>query len=271
MASLASARPDALTYTDQESGFELAVVPNVKLLLAQPSADPRSPELAGKMVASKERLEVDPDKLRSPSKVLIDKLYPDDVPDGFPVGPHPNFNDNADGVVPQVKKWAADVKYGGGAFYVWQNDGYDSGAKVGPRRKFVCWKSKKPQEGQSGTSCPWKCAFELTTKGWVLKSGCLEHNHELMQTTAEVKAKKAGRDLPKELIELGELLQKAGQSASYMMDVFAAWAHENDVEVDWTYQDVFDRFKPSAESKVFDATKMMEMLEERVRTREFPT
>jgi len=271
MASLASARPDALTYTDQESGFELAVVPNVKLLLAQPSADPESPELAGKIVASNPRLEVEQDKLRSPSKVLIDKRYPVDVPEGFPVGPHPNYNDDADGVVAKLRRWSTDVNCDGGAFYVWENDGYGSGASMGPRKKFVCWKSKKPQEGQSGTSCPWKCAFELTTKGWVLKSGCFEHNHELMQSKAQVKAKKAGRDLPQELITLGELLQKAGQSASYMMDVFAAWAHEKGVEVDWTYQDVFDRFKPSAESKVFDATKMMETLEERVRAREFPT
>ena len=30
--------------------------------------------------------------LRSPSKVLVDNKYPTDVPDGFPVGPHPNWD-----------------------------------------------------------------------------------------------------------------------------------------------------------------------------------
>ena len=62
MASLASARPDALTYTDQESGFELAVVPNVKLLLAQPSAAEAAVALAIVLNFYNSHLTVDVDR-----------------------------------------------------------------------------------------------------------------------------------------------------------------------------------------------------------------
>lgn len=216
--------------------------------------------------------------LRSPSKVLVDNKYPTDVPDGFPVGPHANWDDGVEGVCYNVRRWAGDIGTGGGGFIVQKDSGQKATSKTGERKTLVCQHHKKPSEqlaasgkAKIGSNCKWRVTFELCTSGWVLKHGCFEHSgHELMQTNAELMATAGGREFPEALIPWGEMMTKAGMSASHMMQAFAVWALEhNGGEVTWTYRDVYDRFKPTAESKVLDATNMMTKLEQRVRAREF--
>ena len=216
--------------------------------------------------------------LRSPSKVLVDDKYPTDVPDGLPVGPHPSWDDGPESACYKMRKWATDVGTGGGGFIVQKDSGQKATSKTGERKTLVCQHHKKPSgqlaasgKAKIGSNCKWRVTFELCTSGWVLKHGCFEHSgHELMQTNAELMATAGGREFPDALIPWGEMMTKAGMSASHMMQAFAVWALEhNDGEVTWTYRDVYDRFKPTAESKVLDATNMMTKLEQRVRAREF--
>ena len=115
-----------------------------------------------------------------------------------------------------------------------------------------------------GTSCPWELCYELSTSGWVLWSWKWHHNHPLKVTVAEVMAEKSGRKLPpEEMLKIGEIMAAAGITIAVIRDTLSKWAQRTSVPETWDYQDLHSFFPPSGNAKLFDATNLMKLLQQR--------
>lgn len=113
--------------------------------------------------------------------------------------------------------------------------------------------------------CPWHVDFEETEDGWAFLRGNFDHNHDLMQTSAEVLAHSTGRYFPDECLETGRVLAVSGMKAPQIYDVFVTMCTEKGLPVTFDKRDVYNQFKRlDTDVKSFDATRLIECLRERV-------
>ena len=88
-----------------------------------------------------------------------------------------------------------------------------------------------------------------------------------MQNNSESIAQAALRTIPDELDSLGQMLKRAGFSASKINQVLESEAHQRSLVITWTYQDIYNKFSPSIEEKALDANNFIEFLQQRYRER----
>ena len=88
-----------------------------------------------------------------------------------------------------------------------------------------------------------------------------------MENNSESIAQAALRTIPDELDSLGQMLKRAGFSASKINQVLESEAHQRSLVITWTYQDIYNKFSPSTEEKALDATNFIEFLQQRYRER----
>ena len=84
------------------------------------------------------------------------------------------------------------------------------------------------------------------------------HNHTLADTATAAMVTSAGRAIPGEFNELGELLAASGLSAKHIMQVFVTKAQRDGVEQTFLYQDVYNKFVRSRTT--LDASGFASML-----------
>ena len=88
-----------------------------------------------------------------------------------------------------------------------------------------------------------------------------------MENNSESIAQAALRTISDELDSLGQMLKRAGFSASKINQVLVSEAHQRSLVITWTYQDIYNKFSPSTEEKALDATNFIEFLQQRYRER----
>ena len=112
-------------------------------------------------------------------------------------------------------------------------------------------------------NCPVFIRLEQCIGGWIIAGGMFIHNHELVQNIGSSLAEASLRCIPPDLIELGDKLRRAGFTASKINQVLESECRRQGVEVSWNYQDVYNKFAPSGEERLFDATNFTEYLRKR--------
>ena len=89
------------------------------------------------------------------------------------------------------------------------------------------------------------------------------HNHSLTQTTVESAARSTMRSIPSELAELGKSMVAFGMAPAQVFRFLKARAEKDNVEVLFTYKDVYTACGASTGDRRLDATNLVEMLRQR--------
>jgi len=118
--------------------------------------------------------------------------------------------------------------------------------------------------------CKWQLTLEETTAGWVVYSLTDEHTHELTQSLAESNSYAGMRAIPPDYHDLVRVLAAAGQSAAAIFRVLESKASRDGVPVTFTRQDVYTFSGATTAEKVFDATGLLEKLNERHKVQGLP-
>ena len=152
--------------------------------------------------------------------------------------------------------------------------------------------------GGEGVNCKWKITLEESIEGWVVsKINNLEHTHDLVTTRAESLAHASLRKIPDDLITFGLFLKQAGMGPADILkyvqfevmfsivilycyhclasnvyarsfdlnachSLFNEVAIQSDRAITWNYDDVYNKFKVSAEDRKMDATRFCDWLKE---------
>ena len=197
--------------------------------------------------------------LRSIGKVISrrDIVLPDDIS----IGPWKSAEEGKN----ELNIWSNNLNIGGGRFALnWS--GYNAANRDrGIQKNLRCHRSKKPiVSGELRRSvslrcnCPVFIRLEQCIGGWIIVGGMFIHNHELVQNIGSSLAEASLRCIPPDLIELGDKLRRAGFTASKINQVLESECRRQGVEVSWNYQDVYNKFAPSGEERLFDATNFTE-------------
>jgi len=120
------------------------------------------------------------------------------------------------------------------------------------------------------TPCTWTLTLEECQEGWAIRSYHPHdgeesgHNHSLIHTAVEAKARSSMRDIPRDLVDIGKALIQAGVEPSRVFTFLKQQAERDGAEALFTYQDVYHACGASTGERRLDATNLVEML----RTRE---
>ena len=113
----------------------------------------------------------------------------------------------------------------------------------------------------------------MSTLGWVLISYYGKHTvrgtadktaHELEQSSAAVMAAASGRFFPPEIEMIGEMLSLAGLPPATILDVLNSEASDKQIPITWNYGDVYSTFPANIRKRQFDASGLVQLLEERL-------
>ena len=173
----------------------------------------------------------------------------------IPTGPWPTDEEAKE----DISHWARDRAAGGGGFGVsWGN----SRAAVAGRRSargrlhtLVCHNHLKGK-------CTWSVTLEECHEGWAIRSFHPHdgedsgHNHALIHTAVEARARCSMRDIPAALIEQGKVLVSHGVSNAQVYRVLKGIVEKEGGEALFTVHDVYH----ACGSGRLDATNLTEML-----------
>ena len=177
----------------------------------------------------------------------------------MPLGPWASF----DAAEAELAPWCRDTTLCGGGWGVSRRDLRLPNTQRGTQRVLACHMRSK--------QCPWRLTLEESTAGWVARSLNAEHkNHDLTQSLAESNSYAGMRDIPSQFHDLMLMLAAAGQSPGNICKVVAAAADRAKIPVTWNYHDVYTFVSATAAEKAFDATGLLELLEERQKLHGLP-
>ena len=156
-----------------------------------------------------------PIRYRSPTEIR--NCRKSTLPVDLPYGPW----DSADQAKCSLNTWANDYSTSGGRFALNTQSSYRATTRRGEQKLLVCNRFGKPRtncEVRHSLSlkcdCPCFIRIEHSSNGWIVAEGFFAHNHELVQNNSESIAQAALRTIPDELESLGQMLKRAGFSAS---------------------------------------------------------
>ena len=121
--------------------------------------------------------------------------------------------------------------------------------------------------------CKWQVTYELTNQGWVLSEyrgdergpSNVDHNHPLLQTTAEAMQSASTRDeIDPHLVAIGQANQRAGHSAADIYSVLQREAKEKNLRANFSIDDVRREFLPTRAEIDLDAENLISFLRKRV-------
>lgn len=154
-------------------------------------------------------------KKRAHAEILEKRL--ENLPGGFPSGPWATFDEAFE----EISRCCKNKNTMGGAWSVNKTNKRVATSRCGEKRDIVCalHKSPKPamgdirERGSFATACKWRISLEQSEEGWVIFSlPCLEHNHGLATTDAEAIANPGLREIPEDLVAVGEFMKECFRS-----------------------------------------------------------
>ena len=183
-----------------------------------------------------------------------------------PTGPWPTDEE----AKVEINAWALNRELAGGGFAVtWgsHKPAVTSGSARdrGRLHTLICHNRR----GGDGPPCTWSLTLEECQEGWAIRSYHPHdgeesgHNHPLAQTAVEAKARSSMRDIPRDLVDIGKALIKAGVEPSRVFTFLKQQAEKDGAEALFTYQDVYHACGASTGERRLDATNLVEMLSKR--------
>ena len=202
------------------------------------------------------------------------------VPEGFPRGPIAGDENN---LCIEVNQWTATTSCVLGGGFHCSLGRSRSGVSQGVTRVVRCNKHES-------YDCKWNARFQESDEGWVLMGYTAHmappvdpdtgdavgqpvvtanhHSHELIESQAELLAKKQGRTIPADALEFGRIMALSGfKTAEIDRGMRKFLSNSGGGEATWNYEDVREAFRSTAGEKELDATRLIEELETRKKGR----
>ena len=183
---------------------------------------------------------------------------------GLPTGPWPTDED----AKMEINRWARDRKAAGGGFaVVWgSSKPAVTGTRNarGPLHTLICH-----NHSEAKGKCGWSLTLEQCVEGWAIRSlhphdgAATGHNHELINTAVEARARRSMREIPADLVEVGKAMVQVGVANSDVFRFLKAQAERRAEEPLFTIQDVYHACGASTGARRLDATNLVEYLRER--------
>jgi hypothetical protein len=183
---------------------------------------------------------------------------------GLPTGPWLTDED----AKMEINRWARDRKAAGGGFaVVWgSSKPAVAGARNarGPLHTLICH-----NHSEAKGKCGWSLTLEECVEGWAIRSlhrhvgAATGHNHELINTAVEARARRSMRDIPADLVELGKTMVQAGISNAEIFRLLQDLTERRNEEPLFNAQDVYHACGASTGLRRLDATNLVEYLRER--------
>ena len=89
----------------------------------------------------------------------------------------------------ELNNWALNLHTGGGRFTLIWSSSYQTTSKKGRQKSLSCYRARKSKiigETRKTISqkcnCPYSVRIEECMEGWVINSGCFQHNHGLVES-----------------------------------------------------------------------------------------
>jgi hypothetical protein len=177
----------------------------------------------------------------------------------MPLGPWPSF----DAAEEELAPWCRDTTLCGGGWGVSRRDLRLPNTRRGTQRVLACHMRSK--------QCSWRLTLEESTAGWVVRSlNAVHTNHDLTQSLAESNSYAGMREIPSQFHDLMRMVAAAGLAPAVVFKVLQAAAEKAKIAVTWNYNDVYTFVSATAAEKAFDATGLLELLEERLKLHGLP-
>ena len=194
-----------------------------------------------------------PEDIRA--KCASDVPFPETLPNGPWL--------SAESAKAELDAWCQNVAVCGGGWGTSWINSRQANSSRGVQRVLGCHLKTRH-------ACKWQLTLEETTAGWVVYSLTDEHTHELTQSLAESNSYAGMRAIPPDYHDLVRVLAAAGQSAAAIFRVLESKASRDGVPVTFTRQDVYTFSGATTAEKVFDATGLLEKLNERHKVQGLP-
>jgi hypothetical protein len=186
---------------------------------------------------------------------------------GVPTGPWASDQD----AKTEINKWARDLKASEGGFStVWGSltKAAGAGSRARGRLHTLVCHNHAADKGK----CGWSITLEECVEGWAIRSyhphdgaeSASGHNHALMRSAVEARARCSMREIPADLIEVGKAMVLCGVSKSKVYRFLKWQVEKSGAEAMFTSQDVYHACGVSTGERRLDATNLQELL----RTRE---
>jgi len=167
-----------------------------------------------------------------------------------------------------INVWARDRGAAGGGFtVVW---GSLKPAVIGSRNArgrlhlLICH-----NHAEAKGKCKWSLTLEECQEGWAVRSFHPHdltdsgHNHDLITTAVEARARSSMREIPADLVEIGKALVRTGIPNAQVFRFLKDQAETDGGEALFTRQDVYHACGASTGERRLDATHLVEMLQRR--------
>jgi hypothetical protein len=237
-----------------------------------PSAKAAPPRPAGRSAAQPEGLDAD-DGARKPLPSLRPlaalrasedhTLAPQLCALKMPTGPWPT--DEA--AKAQILAWARDRAAAGGGFSaVW---GSSKAAVAGARGRGRLHTLNCHNHAEANGKCRWSLTLEECEEGWAVRSFHPDpttdsgHNHPLIQTDVEARARSSMRSIPPDLVVVGKVMAGQGVPNSMVWRTLKEMAEKAGDEALFNVTDVYHACGASTGERRLDATNLTEMLRKR--------
>jgi hypothetical protein len=171
-----------------------------------------------------------------------------------------------------INAWAGDRNVAGGGFAVSWGSGIKpavASSRLGRDRGRLHTLICHNHSNSSGTKCTWALTLEECQEGWAIRSyhphdGAENgHNHSLIQTAVEARARSSMREISRELVDIGKALVLSGVQPNQVFRFLKEQAEKDGAEALFTYQDVYHACGASTGERRLDATNLVEMLNKR--------
>ena len=165
----------------------------------------------------------------------------------------------------QYNVWARDRCVAGGGFSVVWGSAKAAVGTHGRLHTLVCH-----NHAAAKGKCAWSVTLEECEECWAVRSfhphaaTDTGHNHNLILTAVEARARSSMREIPADLVEVGKAMLQCGVSNAHVYRFLTRRVEADGTkEALFTYQDVYHACGASTGERRLDATNLVEMLRQR--------
>jgi hypothetical protein len=168
----------------------------------------------------------------------------------------------------EINAWAGDRGTAGGGFGVFWSS-LKPAVLSGRGSRGILHRLACHNNSLKHGKCTWSLVLEECQEGWAIRSfhphdGAESgHNHPLIQTAVEARARSSMREIPRELVDIGKALVLSGVQPNQVFRFLKEQAEKDGAEALFTYQDVYHACGASTGERRLDATNLVEMLNKR--------
>ena len=189
--------------------------------------------------------------------------FPEDCPKGY--------WKTEEQAIQALQLWAKDPALGGGSFSLCKSSRRNAIDSRGLVLELSC--NRRGGGGSNQTQkfrpslkchCPFKIVIEDSSEGFMLQRGTFSHNHDLPTSRNGGLCITAGlKEIPEEYLELARRLNTGRFTAARIDKALKFNAKEDGIPITWSYDTIYNMFRPTVHDRCLDASGMVDYLNKR--------